>query len=503
MRNIVSPLSGFASPFGQLRGSTSPSSDTPTTWDNTAENTLTANYVRTAPFASVSYDTTATEITINSYNDIFATYPQFTELGLVVDGVYQKVSPGASGAQSNVISLSAGTKRIEIRNGLQSRPSASIIGTFLVSIEANAELSRVTRSAVNNVLFYGDSIAVGANATSATGEGHPMLVRDAASVLVGVEGFGFRSLWDDCVDSTARAAFVAKIVTWNPATLWIGIGHNDYFLDRWNSTNFGTAYAALLDDLNTALPDLEVYAQSPIPRGADPDNSFGETLQAYRDEVSSAASGRAWVTFVDGTEMVGRRSLDDNVHPTTDGHFGMAEYINSTLGFVSPPVSSVIANRANTTVTGPDVRGMYIIEKTSGANGFNASADAGLTAFTGNFRMRMVILNEPFDRFAGVRTTDPTLDSNYTGIQYAFYDNAVWQGLPPVPNPSGAAGQYNGDLVLPAWIIRDGSTLTFGYGYDPDNITVLTTTTGVSGTLYFDSSLFQVGAKVSAAIYAT
>jgi lysophospholipase L1-like esterase len=471
--------------------------DEPSAWADTRENTPTTNYVRTSPFARVVYDTAATEITINSYNDLFSAYPQFTELGLTVNGVHQSVLPGGAGAQSNTITLPSGSKRIEIVNGTQTRPSGSILGTFLVSIEANDGLVRVPPAASNDLLFYGDSITVGANSQYPTGRGYAMLVRRQSGQNVGVEGFGFRSLWDDCKDATSRAAFVGKVVDWGPSKMWIGIGHNDYFLDRWSAADYGAAYAALLDDLNAALPGLTIYAQSPIIRNPDPINGFSETLTDYRAEVAAAASGRSWVTYVDGLDMLGFRSLDDGVHPTTDGHFGIAEYINYFLGYDTPPVSAVISDRSGTSVSGPDMFGMYRIEKISGGAGFNASADAGLTEFNGDFRLRMVVKNEPFDRVVGVRKTDPTLDSNYTGIEYAIYDRAVWEGLPPTP----VGGSYEGDFRLPAWIMREGSTLTYRYGYDPDAATVMRTVSGVTDTLYFDTSLFNIGAIVDVSIY--
>lgn len=291
-------------------------------------------HVETAPFARYVFDTTATSIDIASWNNIFTGYPMFCELGLVVDGVHQSVQPGATGAQSNNVVLSAGTKRIEIVNGLQTNGADEVLGTFFTGVSGNAALTPVDEPSQPLILFYGDSITVGDASDEPPAQAYPMLVRAAAdSNRVGVEGWGVRSLNRDCGTAINRAGFVAKIKAWNPAVLWIAIGTNDYGLNLWTAADFGTAYAALLDDLHTAMPSLEIYCQTPIDRSTETANGLGSTLPDYRSQIATAVSSRtSYATLVDGTAILSTADLADGVHPTTAGHAIYGAAVIAELG---------------------------------------------------------------------------------------------------------------------------------------------------------------------------
>jgi lysophospholipase L1-like esterase len=499
----VSGAGGDGSPIGLLLMLTkaeavAATSDTPTSWSDTGENTVTANYIRTSVFAWVGYTTTATEITLNSYNDIYSSFPDQTELGLYVDGVYQAVQPGVLGAHADTITLAAGSKTIVIVNGTQTKPGSTILGTFLVSIDANAALSRITPAPTSHLLGYGDSIIVGGDATpDPTLEAHFMLIRQLASYSVGVEGYGYRSLHDDCADGTARAAFVSKIAARNPSILWIEVGHNDYFLDRWTPADYGTAYAALLDDLHTALPSLTIYAQSPVFRAAEPTNGLGYVLADYRAQVATAATGRGWVTYIDGVQIVGQYSLGDGVHETVDGNYGHSEFIRYTLGITTPPTPTAITSNAGTDIVVTDnaTLGLKIITKAAGTNGFNADA-VSAAGFSGDFTLKFYPGQHNKDVLCGV-SANPTADSSYNSIDYAVYFEPAGATIYESGTPHDTDILY--DYQRPFWIARRGTTLTYRQGFDFDAATVIRTVTSVSATLKFDSSLFQVGAvaKVS------
>lgn len=290
--------------------------------------------IETAPFAQFVFDTTATSIDIESDNNIFGGFPQYTALGLVVNGVYQEVVVGGTGNQSDNVVLAAGQKRIEIVNGLQSDSAGDILGTFFREVTGNAALTPVEEPSDPLILFYGDSITVGDAANEPTGEAYPMIVRAAATDnRVGVEGWGVRSLFRDCGTAINRAGFVAKIKAWNPSILWLAIGTNDYGLNLWTAANFGTAYAAMLDDLHAALPLLEIYCQTPIDRSSEVANGLGSTLPDYRTQISTAVSTRtAFCTLVDGAAILTTGDLADGVHPTTAGHAIYGAAVIAELG---------------------------------------------------------------------------------------------------------------------------------------------------------------------------
>jgi lysophospholipase L1-like esterase len=216
-----------------------------------------------------------------------------------------------------------------------------VLGTFMrkVYIPGQATIAPPSEPA-NRIIVYGDSIAVGANATVPTSQGWTNIVRAtyAATGGLAVEGWGYRALKDDAVDATARAAFVARLLSAYPGadTIWLAIGTNDYGIaGKWNAADFGTAYAALLVALNAAFPAANIYAQTPIERTVETANAYGDTLGAYRTAIGTAAGGKAYVTLVDGTAAAYPQApgdLADGVHPTDAGHIMYADAVEAELG---------------------------------------------------------------------------------------------------------------------------------------------------------------------------
>lgn len=281
-------------------------------------------FIVTSDAARLVFSTAATSMTVVSYNDIYGTYPTFTKIGVIRNGtVLTNIAPGAAGAVNSTVALAGGAQTIELINGLQSKPS-DLIGTYVRRVEFNAAATRVTQPTTPRIVAYGDSIAVGANATNPPTAGVWQLVRDAYNGSLVIEGWGYRSLYDDCNTSELRAAFVAHLAGLSPDIIWLAIGTNDYGLNKWSAASFGTAYAALLDDLNTALPSATIYCQTPIERTTETANGSGSTLGDYRTQITTASNARSgYCVTVDGTAAGYPQApgdLDDGVHPTTAGH---------------------------------------------------------------------------------------------------------------------------------------------------------------------------------------
>lgn len=308
---------------------------TPVQFNDTGTVVDRGTHLETSTYAFAEYTTTATMIEVTSYTTIYGDFPAWAQVVVMVDGAFhQAITANALGAFTGRVNLPSGTKTVGIVNGLQSRPLATVIGSWPITIRANATLTQIAPTANNRVLFYGDSITVGGNATTPAAQGYVPLVRAAyAPDSVAVEGWGYRALYDDCVDATARAAFVAKVVAWAPERLWMAIGTNDYGLNKWTAAAFGTAYAALLDDLHAALPSATIFAQTPLLRTTETANGSGSTLGDYRTAIATAVSTRtAYATLVDGTAIMTTASLADGVHPTTAGHALYASAVIAELG---------------------------------------------------------------------------------------------------------------------------------------------------------------------------
>jgi len=292
-------------------------------------------FINTSPGARLVYLTDAETAYLDTYNYVYGTYPTMTDVGVRVNGVDKVAAePGAAQSVNITVDLGAGAgKTVEFINGLQSGASAAArVGSFVCGVTFNKPATKVTPASTPRLIVYGDSIAVGGNADNPSLEGWAQLVRNAYTGSLLIEARGYRSLYEDCVDANARAAFVTFLATLNPSILWLAMGTNDYGLQKWSSADFGTAYADLLDKLHTALPSLVIYAQTPIDRTSEAELTAGwGTLGDYRSAIATAVSTRtAYCTLVAGEDWT--ITLGDGVHPTTAGHAQYAAEVITVLG---------------------------------------------------------------------------------------------------------------------------------------------------------------------------
>lgn len=310
-------------------------------WDNGYDNVLAP---RQSTFARFVFTTDAASITLEGITSIYNNYSSWAQLGVRVDGVDQSPLEFTtnSTATFNVSLGVAGTTRtVEIISGLQSNPSGTVLGTFInkITYPVNASFSVQSPTVGNRILVYGDSIAVGGNATNPESQSYASLLRNTYNHRVMLEGWGYRSLYDDVNTVNLRSAFVSRISGYNPAVVWLAIGTNDYGLNKWNAVNFGTAYASTLDDLHTALPSAIIVCQTPIVRGNETANTFGNTTGDYRSQIISVCNARSWTTLVDGTAILTTSDLADGVHPSTAGHAKYALAVNNLLN-ITPTTSA-------------------------------------------------------------------------------------------------------------------------------------------------------------------
>lgn len=165
----------------------------------------------------------------------------------------------------------------------------------------------------------------------------------------------------------------------------------------------------------------------------------------------------------------------------------------SLLLLLSAP--ALIVNRSGTSVV-PLGDNVYTAEKTAGTFAWDSDA-VGTVGYAGDFYLRLKQLTGGTGFYAGMNT-DPLTDSSYTSIDYAL----VFTGSAWLVSESGATvGSSFGSASDYGWIWRSGTTLGYGHGATlaaamaaPDR--TLTT----SATLYFDSSLVQLGDKIEIAI---
>ena len=312
-------------------------------WDNGYDGT---GNPKQSPFARWKFETDANVLKVTGETTIYDLFSSYAELGLFVDGAWQ--APGlafqANETRTFTKLLPSGTKTIEIVAGLTSRPVATVLGTFINSIELinffdeAPSYALTAPSTTDRIVVYGDSISVGSSSADAQKDAWTTQLRITHGRNVLVEGYGYRALNDDCADASARTAFANRIASYSPSLIWLAIGTNDFGLGRWSAADFGTAYADILDKLHVALPSVTIYCQSPLQR-ISPDsenaNGFGDTLGDYRTEISNAATARnSYCTYVEGAAgaIVSDANLSaDGLHPSTAGHAEYATAVDALL----------------------------------------------------------------------------------------------------------------------------------------------------------------------------
>ena len=297
------------------------------------------NYIEVSVFSRWIFHTTATRLWCKVVCDLYGSFPGYSKVGVVIDGAYTATfTCTAAGINTFTLDLAVGTKTVELITGLVDNGTGTHLGTWLFAayLSGGVRVIEAAPSAANRLVIYGDSIAVGAAATTPVQSGWPILVRDDYDGSTMLEAWGARSLNDNCATAGARTTFAALLAAYNPARVWLAIGTNDYGLDKWSAADFGTAYADLLDKLHVALPSATAYCQTPIERTDESANGFGDTLGDYRTQINTAVSTRGpWAILVDGTGAAFPQApgdLADGLHPTTAGHAKYRTAVEAELG---------------------------------------------------------------------------------------------------------------------------------------------------------------------------
>jgi hypothetical protein len=159
----------------------------------------------------------------------------------------------------------------------------------------------------------------------------------------------------------------------------------------------------------------------------------------------------------------------------------------------APPNFSEILNLYGTCVTHLG-SGQYRVEKVTGAAGWSDAEAYSAVQIFGDFRLR--IEHGALAANIGLKTSDPTLATNY------YTPNYGWQ-----INSGGAAVTFRGDgtapgyvtnaiapnAALPLWLGRDGDTLYWKNGADYATATVVDSQAGMFGVgLQLDTALNDI-----------
>lgn len=278
------------------------------------------------------FETEANHLTLDISNTIPAQFEDFADIS-VDDGselTTYKVQPGES---TVVHSMPVGKKRVVVTSGPQTKSGEEITGVFINTITFDKPAVQIQKTG-KRIVVYGDSLAVGANVEYFSAEAWPVLLRKYYSVTV--NAYGFRSLYDDASTPEKLSRLVSEISAWTPDYIWLAIGTNDHGHKKWPAQEFGKAYAATLDAIHASNSQAVLFAQSPIREANEIPNSFGDTLENYRQQIVTACLARsAWCVFVDGTAPAFPQPNElkkDGFHLTTRSSAKYAEAVLNIIG---------------------------------------------------------------------------------------------------------------------------------------------------------------------------
>ena len=275
-------------------------------------------------FSTFKIRTNAPFMYIKANPTIYAAFASFAQIRIKIDNhpfIYKLYTI----EEYKRIDLYPGYKTIEITESGCTKPTTTILGTFLISVLIpNGFTYDVIDEDTpeNKLLFIGDSITTGGNATY-TQQSYAMLFRDAGN-NTSIHSYGYATLSGLASSEALITDTVSTINTLMDGSisnkLILLLGTNDFAILATLVATFQTQYSNLLTAINTARPDILIKAVSPLVRNPENPNLNGETLTQLRTAISNACSGKAYCTYIDGSTLMTTAGLQDDVHPTTAGH---------------------------------------------------------------------------------------------------------------------------------------------------------------------------------------
>ena len=326
---------------------------------NDINNELNVRYPKTSEFARYVINTNTTKLALEITSNLAAVYDSGAYISIRVNGVnYTDIYVSS---RNNIliynITLPEGDKYVEITNGMQSLQGLTppLQGTWVRSIyfPSNSYVTENRTITLPKLVIYGDSIA--GVPTTPPFHAWTVLLRNNSKFDVTTYAYGWRSLQNDYAN-VGVSNIVNNISKISPDYVYLAIGTNDYGLNGQNSTNFGIEYGELIDALHVALPNTVIFTQTPINRSTETANSFGNTLQDYRDQIITLSSSRSNTLLVDGTQILDTSDLSDGVHPSLEGNEKYYLYVNNFMNnsLVAPLVkiiSPVFGTYTNPTIS--------------------------------------------------------------------------------------------------------------------------------------------------------
>lgn len=299
-------------------------------YDNVAE-------PRQSSMSRIVLTTASPTLYVTGTTDFYGLNPDFSELYVLQNGVLlDTLGFSADGQEEFTVTLgSAGvSKTVEVVGGAQSFVSPNHFGSYLDSVAVPSAYTATLLpqpAAADRVLFYGDSIIHGGDATNLAPEGVTEQLRTVYGLNTMQEAWGVRSLWDDRASSFTTLA--TRLAGYGPATIWIAIGVNDWQYGNYTLANFGPAYQSMVAALQAAMPNARIICQTPTSKSTEPTpNGEPVTLEQWRGAIRTACAAQG-VQVVEGPGLFDVADTTDGLHPNTSGH---ADYAAAIYPHLAP-----------------------------------------------------------------------------------------------------------------------------------------------------------------------
>lgn len=264
-------------------------------------------------------------------------------VGTDVDGVAGPhgdiLEPAGSTTCADIVGLAVGSKTLDVYPGLHATNRLGLFHTGKFSVPAGSAVSAVTPVArANSCVIVGDSITVGQDAVDLTVRAWPLQLRrllgDTWSITS--DGHGSRAVAIDAADLPGLAAEIVarctgtsrKVVLWELGTVDWGAAYGS------SKALYKSRCETVFDEINALDPSIEVIAITMFSRaGEDTPNAGAAVLQDYRDALNELAATRAWLTTIEGPDIVPYASGTDSdgLHLNNAGSDSAAERVRAEL----------------------------------------------------------------------------------------------------------------------------------------------------------------------------
>jgi hypothetical protein len=315
-------------------------------------------------FSEIKFYTDATSGTVTIYNDLFADYPQYCSIQMLANGNYvAEFIPSANNVSDTFpfSGLIAGFKTISFRTGAQ----VGSKGTYITSLTLTNQVGVLLEpdNGDDAIAAIVDSIMSGVGTSDPTSKATPMLLRDDSTFKQSIALMGYGGATAAEALSINKISTITDVVNYfadkRSKTLLLQRSINDYRTGSTTPLALAYIYSTFIDDLHAADSTIKIVISTPIWSQASIfHDGAGNGLEAYRIALANVATGRSWVSVIDGKELCPQTSFaSDDLHPNDAGNVAMAAVykIFLTTGAMPSTTGRVFKYGYNVSVVNNDV----------------------------------------------------------------------------------------------------------------------------------------------------